>query len=86
MAKTAALTLRVSQDVKDKLTRLAVETDRTPSAVAQRALSAYVDHQLWMLEEIDKSREDFRQGRTATNDEVMRQVDEILAKHKRKAA
>jgi predicted transcriptional regulator len=86
MAKTAALTLRVSQDVKDKLARLAEETDRTPSAVAQRALSAYLDHQLWMLEEIEKSRQDFREGRTVPNDEVMRQVDELLASYKSKAA
>ncbi len=86
MAKTAALTLRVSQDLKDKLTRLAAETDRTPSAIAQRALNAYLDHHIEMLEEVEKSREDFRQGRTATNDEVMRRADEILARHKSKAA
>lgn len=86
MSKTAALTLRVSQDLKDKLTRLAAETDRTPSAVAQRALNAYVDQQLWMLEEIDKSREDFRHGRTVTHEEAMARIDAILAKHRKDAA
>jgi predicted transcriptional regulator len=86
VAKTAALTLRVSQALKDKLARLALETDRTPSAVAERALDSYLDHQLWMLEEIEKSREDFRQGRTVPHEEVMRQAREIIAKHKAKAA
>ncbi len=86
MAKTAALTLRVSQDLKDKLTRLATETDRTPSAVAQRALDAYLDYHIEMLDEIEKSREDFRQGRTVPHEEVMRQAAEILARHKSKAA
>ena len=86
MAKTAALTLRVSQALKDKLTRLAAETDRTPSAVAQRALDSYLDHQLWMLEEIETSREDFRQGRTVSNGDVMRQAREIIAQHKARAA
>ena len=86
MAKTAALTLRVSEQLKEKLVRLAAETDRTPSAVAQRALDAYVDHQLWMLDEIEKSREDFRQGRTVPHDEVMRKVRETIARHKPRAA
>ncbi|MBJ7486473.1 hypothetical protein [Brevundimonas sp.] len=86
MAKTAALTLRVSQEVKDKLARLAAETDRTTSAVAQRALSDYLDHQLWMLDEIEKSREDFRQGRTVTHAEAMARIDAIMTKHRKDAA
>lgn len=86
MAKTAALTVRVSQDLKDKLARLAARTDRTASAIAQRALGAYLDYHIEMLEEVEKSREDFRQGRTHTNEEVMRDAAEILARHKSKAA
>lgn len=86
MPKTAALTLRVSEQLKEKLVRLATETDRTPSAVAQRGLDAYLDHQLWMLEEIEKSREDFRQGRTVPHEDVMLNAREIIARHKTKAA
>lgn len=86
MAKTAALTLRVSQELKDKLTRVAGETDRTPSAVAQRALNAYLDYHLEMLEEVEKGREDFRQGRTHTNEDVMRDAAEVVAQQKSKAA
>jgi len=86
MAKTAALTLRVSQDLKDRLARLAAETDRTPSAIAQRALDAYVDFHIEMLEDIEKSREDFREGRTVPHAEVMRQAAEIIARTKAKAA
>ena len=86
MPKTAALTLRVSEQLKEKLVRLATETDRTPSAVAQRALDVYLDHQLWMLEEIEKSREDFREGRTVPHEDVMRRAREIVARHKTKAA
>lgn len=86
MAKTAALTLRVTPELKDKLTRLATETDRTPSAVAQRALDAYLDYHIEMLEEVEKSREDFRQGRTHSHEDVMRDAAEIVARHKSKAA
>ena len=38
MAKTATLTLRVSEELKDKLGRFAEQTNRTPSAVAERTL------------------------------------------------
>lgn len=86
MPKTAALTLRVSEELKAKLARLAAETDRTPSAVAERALGTYLDYHLEMLEEIEKSREDFRQGRTHTHEEVMAEIDELLASYKDKAA
>ena len=86
MAKTATLTLRVTQETKDKLTRLAEETDRTPSALAQRALDAYVDHQLWMMEEIEAAREDFRTGNTVSHEDAMARIAQTLAKHRRDAA
>lgn len=86
MAKTAALTLRVTPELKDKLTRLAGETDRTPSAVAQRALDAYLDYHIEMLDEVEKAREDFRQGRTHSHEDVMRDAAEIVAGSKSKAA
>ena len=59
--------------------------DRTASAIAQRALQAYVDYHVEMLEEVEKSR-DFRQGRTHTNEEVRRDAAEILERQKSKAA
>ena len=86
MAKTATLTLRISEDVKQKLARLAAETDRTPSAVAQRGLKAYVDHQLWMLAEIDKSLEDFEEGRTVTHEEAVARIKATIARHGKSAA
>ncbi len=86
MSKSATLTLRVTEDLKQKLTRLAAETDRTPSAVAQRGLEAYLDRQLWMLEEIEISREDFRQGRTAPHEDVMRDARDIVGRRGSKAA
>lgn len=86
MAKTATLTLRVSPDLKDRLARLAAGTDRTTSAVAQRALQAYVDYHIEMLDAVEKSREDFRQGRTVSHEEAMARIDEILVRRKKRAA
>lgn len=86
MPKTATMTLRLSPDLRDKIGKLAEETDRTPSAVAQRGLSEYVDHQLWMIEEVERAREDFREGRTVPHDEAMARIDGIIARHKGGAA
>lgn len=86
MSKAHDLTFSVSEEVQQKLAQLAAQMDQTPSAVAGRALEAYVDHQLWMLEEIEQGREDFRQGRTMPHDEVMQQADAILARYKSDAA
>ncbi|MDZ4362377.1 CopG family ribbon-helix-helix protein [Brevundimonas sp.] len=84
MAKAATLTLRLSDDLKDKIARLAARTDRTPSAVAQRGLTAYVDHQLRMLAEIDEGLEDFRLGRTVPHDEVVNRLRATVARHRPK--
>ena len=81
MTKTATLTLRITEDVKQKLARLAAETDRTPSAVAQRGLKAYVEHQLSILEGIDQGLEDFRTGNVVTHEEAVRQLRETIAKY-----
>ena len=86
MTKAATLTLRVSEDLKDKLSILAQQTQRTPSALANKALTAYVDHQLWMLAEIDKSLEDFEEGRTVPHEEAVARIRATIARHEKPAA
>lgn len=86
MTKAATLTLRVSEELKDKLSKLAEQTQRTPSALANKALTAFVDHQLWMLAEIDKSLEDFEEGRTVTHEEAMARLRATIARHDKSAA
>ena len=86
MAKTASLNLRVSEDLKAKLTRFATETDRTPSAVAERALGTFLDYHLEMLEAVEQSREDFRQGRTVPHEVVMAEIDALLKARRDRSA
>ena len=83
MAKTATLTLRVSESLKEKLGRFAEQTQRTPSAVAERGLEAFLDRELEMFEAIEKSREDFRMGRTVSHEEAMARVKATLAKYRK---
>lgn len=83
MSKTATLSLRLTNELKDKLGRLARETDRTPSAVAQQGLTEYVDQRLWMLAEIDKSIEDFKEGRTVSHEEAVARIRATIARHEK---
>ena len=82
MAKTATLTLRVSESLKEKLGRFAEQTHRTPSAVAERGLEAFLDRELEMLEAVERSQADFREGRTVSHEEAMSRVQATIGKHK----
>lgn len=83
MSKTATLSLRLTEELKDKLGQLARETDRTPSAVAQLGLSEYVDQHLWMLSEIDKSIEDFKEGRTVSHHDAVARIRSTIARYEK---
>ena len=83
MSKTATLSLRLTEELKDKLGQLARETDRTPSAVAQQGLSEYVDQRLWMLSEIDKSIEDFKEGRTVSHQDAVARIRSTIARYEK---
>lgn len=83
MAKTATITLRVSEQLKDKLGRFAEQTNRTPSAVAERTLEAFLNRELEMMAAVEEGLEDFRLGRTVPHDEAMRRIRATLDKHKK---
>ncbi len=84
MAKTAALNLRVSESLKLKLGQFAELTHRTPSAVAERAMEAFLDRELEMFEAIEQSQEDFRQGRTVSHEHAMARIRATIEKHRPK--
>ena len=83
MAKTATLTLRVSEELKDKLGRFAEQTNRTPSAVAERTLEAFLDRELEMMAAVEEGLEDFRLGRTVPHEAARGRIRATLDKHKK---
>ncbi len=85
MAKTATLNLRVSESLKDRLGRFAERTDRTPSAVAERAMDAFLDREMEMLDAIDQSVEDFRDGRFVSHEDAMTRIRGTIDRHRPKA-
>ena len=82
MAKTATLNLRVSESLKSRLNLFAEKTQRTPAAVAERAVEAFLDRELEMIEAVERSREDFLNGRTVSHDEAMARIRATIEKHR----
>lgn len=81
MPKTATLTLEVSQDLKDRLGRYAEQTQRSPSAVAEEGLAAFLDSEMEMQAALDAAEEDFRTGNVVSHEEAMRRIRETIAKY-----
>jgi RHH-type rel operon transcriptional repressor/antitoxin RelB len=50
--ETAILTLRVSKEVKDQLSKLAEVTHRSQSFLGSEAIQRYLDIESWQLAEI----------------------------------
>jgi predicted transcriptional regulator len=84
MAKTATLNLRVSESLKSKLGVFAERTQRTPSAVAERAMEAFLDREMEMLEALEQSSEDFREGRTVSHEDAMARIRATIDRHRPK--
>lgn len=85
MAKSATLTLRVSQELKEKLGRYAEQTQRSPSAVAERGLEAFLDREMEMQIAIDAALDDFERGRVVPHEEAMRQIQATIDRHRKTA-
>ena len=55
MPDAATMTVRLSQELKGKLERLAASTKRPKSYLAAEAIAEYVDANAWQVEEIRKA-------------------------------
>ena len=53
MSPTETVTIRLPTEVKDKLTALAISTNRSKSWLAAQAIAAYVEDQSWQIQQIE---------------------------------
>jgi RHH-type transcriptional regulator, rel operon repressor / antitoxin RelB len=53
MTPTATITIRLPAEVKDKLTALAISTNRSKSWLAAQAIATYVEDQSWQIQQIE---------------------------------
>jgi len=59
---TAVLTLRVPQEIKERLDKLAQTTQRSESFLAVEALARYLDMETWQIGEIERAIAEADQG------------------------
>lgn len=79
MPNSTTLTVRLPQEAKQKLTKLATRTRRPSSFLAAEAIAAYVGHELAAIEGIERGLAAAKAGRVIPHDEVMRQARELIS-------
>lgn len=67
--ETSILTLRVPQEIKDQLGKLAKATHRSQSFLGGEAIRRYVELEAWQITEIQQSIQEADAGDFATEDE-----------------
>jgi len=75
--ETAILTLRVPQEIKDQLGKLAEATHRSQSFLGGEAIRQYIELESWQIAEIQQAIIEADAGDFASEDEF----DAILKKH-----
>jgi predicted transcriptional regulator len=63
---TAVLTLRVPEEIKAKLDKLAQATHRSKSYLAEEAIARYIDLEAWQIGEIEQAIQEADRGDFAT--------------------
>jgi len=74
MSDTATMSIRLSAETKDRLERLAGQTKRSKSYLAAEAIAAYVDHELAIVEGIERGLDDMRADRVVPHADAMAQL------------
>lgn len=75
--ESAVLTLRINNDTKDKLDKLAAATHRSKSFLAAEAINRYLEIEAWQIAEIEQAMTEADKGDFASDE----QVTALLAKY-----
>ena len=75
--ETSVLTLRLNNETKDKLDKLANATQRSKSFLAAEAINRYLEIEAWQIAEIEQAVIEAEQGDFASD----AQVNALAAKY-----
>ncbi len=78
MPPSTTMTIRVHPDVKDKLDRIAAETQRSKSFLAGEAVAAYVDRELEIIESIKRGIDDADAARVISHEQAVSDMREVI--------
>jgi predicted transcriptional regulator len=84
MSSSTTMTIRVSSEVKEKLEKIATNTQRSKSFLAGEAVAAYVDRELEIIEGIKRGLADVKAGRVVPHEQVTSEARRIIAEAKKK--
>lgn len=73
-----AFTIRVPDDIADRLNQLAQKLDRSRSYVAAQAIEDFVSREEWQLAEIEAGIAEADRGEFASDDDVARVVGKYV--------
>ncbi|CAN7677244.1 MULTISPECIES: CopG family ribbon-helix-helix protein [Alphaproteobacteria] len=82
MTASTTMTIRVRPDVKEKLDRIANDTQRSKSFLAGEAVAAYVDRELEIIDGIKRGMADAAAGRVIPHDEAMAEIYAVIEEAK----
>ena len=85
MTASTTMTIRVRPDVKEKLDRIAADTQRSKSFLAGEAVAAYVERELEIIEGIKHGLADAEAGRVIPHEQAVAEMREVIAAKRRKA-
>jgi predicted transcriptional regulator len=78
MTASVSMTIQLRPDVKEKLDRIAADTQQSMAILAGEAVAAYVDCELAIVDSIKRGMTDAALGRTVTHDEAITEIDGVL--------
>ncbi|MGR4845101.1 CopG family ribbon-helix-helix protein [Rhizobium sp. LARHSG275] len=84
MAGSTTMTIRVRPDVKEKLDRIAADSQRSKSFLAGEAVAAYVERELEIIEGIKRGMADAEAGRVVRHEQAVAEMREVVEDAKRR--
>jgi predicted transcriptional regulator len=84
MSSSTTLTVRLSPQVKKRLGRLAVHTRRTKSYLAGEAITAFVDHELAIVDGIKRGLQDMDEDRVVPHAVAVRRLRATISRASKK--
>ncbi|OWV84817.1 CopG family transcriptional regulator [Rhizobium sp. R635] len=83
MAGSTTMTIRVRPDVKEKLDRIAADTQRSKSFLAGEAVAAYVERELEIIEGIKRGMADAQAERVISHEQAVAEMRQVIEDAKR---
>lgn len=76
---TEAFTVRSESELVAKLDHLAGSLDRSRNYLVNQALKEYLEHHAWQIEKISQGIAAADRGELIAHDDVMREMEELIA-------